>query len=96
MTRLDGWLEQATRRLSKNSAAQVRAEIQEHYASSREDAISGGATADEADRLAVSALGDAKVANREYRNVLLTAGEARMLRDARWEARAVCSRPWLW
>ena len=28
---LDRWLEQATRRLSKDSAAQVRTEIQEHY-----------------------------------------------------------------
>lgn len=95
MTGLDSWLKQATRHLSRDSAAQVRTEIQEHYESEREAAMSGGATADEADRLAVTALGDAKAANCQYRNVLLTSAEARMLRDANWEARAVCSRPWL-
>ncbi len=56
--------------------------------------MSGGATSDEADRLAVIALGDAKTENYQYRNVLLTSAKARMLRDAKWEARAVCS--WLW
>ena len=95
MTGLDSWLKQATRHLSKDSVAQVRTEIQEHYESAREAAIRGGATADEADRLAVGDLGDAKAANCQYRNVLLTSAEARMLREGNWEARAVCSRPWL-
>jgi hypothetical protein len=72
----------------------VRTEIQEHYESAREEAASRGTSGDEADRLAVTALGDAKAANCQYRNVLLTSGEARVLRDARWEARAFCS-PWL-
>src|SRR5579859_6531288 len=96
MTRLDSWLLQATRGLSKDSASQVRAEIHEHYRSAHDDATAGGTSSDEADRLAVTALGDPKIANRQYRNVLLTSGEARMLRDAKWESRAVCSRPWLW
>jgi hypothetical protein len=99
MTALDSWLKQATRHLSADSAAQVRAEIREHYDSAREAALAipGGATTDEdeADRLAVAALGDAKTANCEYRKVLLTAAEARMLRQGNWEARALCSRPWL-
>jgi hypothetical protein len=95
MTGLDGWLKQATRHLSIDSAAQVRTEIQEHYESALEAVMSGGASAEEADRLAVTALGDAKDANCKYRNVLLTSAEARMLREGNWEARAVCSRPWL-
>ena len=95
MTRLDAWLEQATCKLSRDSAAQVRTEIQEHYESARGDAVSKGATIDDADRLAVAALGDAKTANRQYRNVLLTSEEARVLRDAKWEAQAFCSRGWL-
>jgi len=97
MTRLDSWLQQATRHLSKDSAAQVRTEIREHYESALEAVISSGATIseDEADRLAVAALGDAKAANCQYRRVLLTSAEARMLREGNWEARAVCSRPWL-
>lgn len=57
--------------------------------------MNGGASADQADLSAVTALGDAKTANRQYRNVLLTSAEARMLRDGNWEARAVCSRPWV-
>src|SRR5882724_848375 len=95
MTALDIWLKQATRHLAQASAAQVRGEIQEHYESAREAAMSSGASADEADRLAVAALGDSQVANCQYRNVLLTSAEARLLREGNWEARAVCSRPWL-
>src|SRR5215472_18445254 len=95
MTALDRWLEQATRQLAKDSAGQVRAEIQEHYEAARETAIRSGATAEEAERLAVRDLGDAWTANCQYRRVLLTTGEARLLREGNWEARAVCSRPWL-
>jgi hypothetical protein len=95
MTRLEAWLKQSTRHLSSDSAAKVQREIQEHYESAREAAMFQGATAEEADRLAVAALGDAKTANCQYRNVLLTSAEARVLRDARWEGRVVCSRPWL-
>ena len=95
MTGLDIWLQEATRRLAKASAAQVRTEIREHYESAREVAMSGGATALEADRMALAALGDATTANRQYRRVLLTRGEARMLREGNCEAQAVCSRPWL-
>jgi hypothetical protein len=95
MTALDGWLNQATRHLSKDSAAQVRSEIQEHYESARDAAASSGATGDEAARSALATLGDAKAANRQYRKVLLTSSEARMLGSAKWESRAVCSRTWL-
>jgi len=95
MTILEGWLRQATRHLANNSAAQVRTEIQEHYELARDAAIADGASSVEADRLAVNALGDAKEANRQYRHVLLTAGEARMLREGNWEATALCSRRWL-
>ncbi len=95
MTALDTWLKQATRHLSKDSVTQVRSEILEHYDSARDAAIQNGATADEADRLAVRDLGNAKKANRQYREVLLTSDEAKMLREGNWEARAVCSRPWL-
>ena len=94
-TELETWLKQATRRLSRDSAAQVRTEIQEHYESAREVAMCGGATADRAERSALIALGDAKAANRQYRSVLLTSSEARMLREGNWEARAVCSSPWM-
>ena len=95
MHALDTWLNQATRRLAKASAAQVRTEIQEHYHAAREAAIESGATSDEADRLALAALGDPKIANCQYRQVLLTSAEAKMLRDLNWEAVAICSRPWL-
>ena len=54
-----------------------------------------GTSADEADRMAVAALGDARNTNCRYRAVLLTSAEARMLREGNWEARAICSRPWL-
>ncbi len=95
MTRLDNWLTQATRQLSRESAAQVQAEIREHYESAREAAITSGATGEEADRQAVAALGDPKTANCKYRKVLLTSSEARLLRNGDWEARTVGSRLWL-
>jgi hypothetical protein len=95
MTALESWLRQATRHLAKDSAARVRTEIQEHFESTRDAAIAEGATSDAADSIALNALGDAKAANCQYRRVLLTSSEARMLRSDNWEARAVCSRPQL-
>jgi hypothetical protein len=92
---LEAWLAKATRHLSADSARRVRAEIREHYETARESAISSGQDAGSADRTVLAALGDAKAANREYRKVLLTSAEAKLLRDAAWEARAVCSRRWL-
>jgi hypothetical protein len=93
VTNLDTWLARATRQLSTDSAAQVRNEIEQHYESAREDAIHSGATADEADRSAVSALGDPRAANRQYREALLTRSEARMLRNSACEARFFTSTP---
>jgi len=87
MTGLNSWLEQATRHLSKDSAAQVRSEIWEHYESAREAGVEETA--------ALNALGDPKTANRRYRKVLLTSAEAKLMRDLNWETQAVCSRPWL-
>jgi hypothetical protein len=92
---LDRWLQMATRRLSQESTAQVRAEIREHYASARDAAIADGASPDEASRTALLALGDAKIANTQYRRVLLMASEARLLQQGNWEARVVCSISWL-
>jgi hypothetical protein len=87
MTALDTWLARATRQLSADSVAQVRTEIEQHYESAREDAIRTGATADEADRSAVSALGDSRAANRQYREALITRSEAKLLRSSACEAR---------
>jgi len=92
---LEMWLKRATRHLSWDAAAQVRSEIGEHYDAALESAMAGGAGLDEADRVAIAALGDAQTANRQYRKVLLTSREARLLREGNWEARAVCSRRWL-
>jgi hypothetical protein len=58
---LEQWLTIASKGLSPESAAQVRAEIEQHCAVGVVD---------------VAALGDPKAANREYRKVLLTTDEA--------------------
>ena len=87
---LETWLGRATRHLSAESTAQVRGEIQDHYQSAREEALADGAAPEQADRIAVTALGDANDAGREYRKVMLTRCEAALLRETRWEARAVC------
>jgi hypothetical protein len=91
MTSLDGWLQRATRLLSKDSALRVRAEIEQHYESAREAATGNGATAEDANRLALRALGDPTRANRAYRRVLLTSAEARVLREGCWETQTICS-----
>jgi hypothetical protein len=93
MTRLDSWLSEATRHLSKDSANKVRAEIRQHYEDAREAAIASCADIGEADRAAIAALGDARMANRQYRRVLLTSTEARLLRTSACEVRVLWSRP---
>ena len=93
MNALEIWLKQATKSLSSDSVKQVRNEIQEHYDAALETAMSGGASAEEAAGLAVKSLGDPKAANCQYRKVLLTAAEARILRSGNREARAYCSIP---
>ncbi len=65
MNSLEQWLAGATRGLSAESAARIRAEIQQHYDS-----------ACEAGDDAIAALGDPRAANRAYRKVLLTESEA--------------------
>ena len=92
---LEIWLKRATRHLSRDAAAQVRREIGEHYDAALECATARGVSFEEADCLALAALGDARSANRQYRKVLLTSSEARLLRQGNWEARAVCSRRWV-
>jgi hypothetical protein len=62
------------------SSARVHDEIQQHYELSREEAMRDGASDAEADQIALLSLGEAKVANRQYRKVLLTASEAETLR----------------
>ena len=90
---LDRWLKQATRCLSSDSAARVVTEIREHYEFTLEAAMAGGATGEQAAEQALTALGDARTANRQYRKVLLTTSEARLLREGNCEARAICARP---
>jgi hypothetical protein len=90
---LDIWLEQATRCLAKCSTERVRSEIREHYESARDAALNAGATADEADRQAIAALGNPRKANRQYYRVLLTSSEAAILHHGNAEARFVCARP---
>lgn len=92
---LEQWVKRATRQLSGDARAQVRSEIGEHYEAARESAVERGSRSEEAERLALAALGDAGAANREYRKVMLTSGEARLLREGNWEASAICSHRWL-
>jgi hypothetical protein len=94
-TTFEIWLARATRRLSREAAAQVWSEIREHYDAAKENAMEHGSSIEEAEQLALETLGDAKTANRQYRKVMLTAGEARLLREGNWEAGAICSRAWL-
>lgn len=95
MTELEYWLAQATRKLSREAGEQVRQEIGEHFASAREAALVRGGSPEQADRLALAELGDAREANCRYREVLLTAAEARMLNDGNREARAYCRVTWV-
>jgi len=88
---LESWINQACCGLSAASSDQVRKEIIEHYESALESHLDRGVTPEEAERAAVASLGDARTTNREYRRVLLTKAEARLLREGNWEAHAFCS-----
>lgn len=72
---LDLWIERASRGLAVESAARVRTEIEEHYRAALEEPFA-------TEMAVVEALGDSKVANRAYKQVLLTAFEARRLQQA--------------
>lgn len=80
MPPLEQWLSVATRGLCESAAELVRAEIGEHYASAIESAAMGGGDPRDAERVAIDALGDAEIANRQYRRVLLTEREEDVLR----------------
>ena len=95
MTQLELWLKHATRQLSRESALKVRAEITEHFEASRDAALASGASPEEATRQALAQLGDPRLANCAYRDVLLTSDEARILREGSWDARVLCSRAWV-
>ena len=95
MTTLDSWLNQAVRHLSKDSADLVRREIQEHYDAALEAALNNGIDLQQAELMGVQALGDPRVANRQYRKVLLTPSEARVLRQSNAESRMICSNKWI-
>lgn len=92
MTELEGWLKQAARHLSKDSANLVRSEIEEHYDLEIEAATRGGADPEEARIAALQALGDPKEANCQYRKVLLSSSEAALLEGSNLEARIICSK----
>lgn len=77
------WLSVATRGLCDSAAERIRAEIGEHIASAIESAGTADIDPLEAERQTVAALGDAKIANRQYRRVLLTEGEDALLRSLR-------------
>ena len=85
MQTLQQWLDVATLGLSDSSAQRVRAEIGEHYASALESAEAAGVDPCDAEHRAVTALGDAQTANRQYRRVLLTESEENSLRQ--WTSR---------
>lgn len=95
MTTLDGWLKQAVRGLSKDSAETVQREIEEHYEAAREAALLKGMDPQQAEVLAVQVLGDPCVANRQYRKVLLTKSEAAVLRNSNAESRMICTNGWV-
>lgn len=94
MTRLEIWLGHATRCLAPESAAKIRREISEHYESAKDSALRTGLVEDAADEHAVTVLGDPKIANHQYRHVLLTSTEARLLRNSDREAQMVCASTW--
>ena len=88
---LTSWIDRASCGLSAASRDQVRNEILEHYESAIENLLAGGVIPEEAEQAAVASLGDAQATNREYRQVLLTKAEARLLSQGNWEARTFCS-----
>ena len=93
---LQGWLQEATRCLSRDAAAKVEQEIGEHFEASRDAAVLNGATEAEAERAALAALGNAGKANRQYRDVLLTKDDAGTLRQGNREAKFFCANRRVW
>jgi len=76
---LESWLERATFWLAPASAEKVREEIREHFESAFEAERERGVSRYSAEQTAVKSLGSPAAANRQYRKVLLTVSEAKML-----------------
>ena len=95
MSELEQWLKVAICGLARDAAVEVRREILEHFEAARESFLTNGCEEEKAAGLALAALGDARVANREYRRVLLTAEEAKVLREGAVDAKIFCSNGWL-
>jgi hypothetical protein len=81
---LEQWIQQATRALADEPAARIRAEVTEHYQSAREDVAA---------EPPIASLGDPDVANRQYKRVHLTRGEAKLLRLGACEGRFLAGSP---
>ncbi|WP_109484726.1 hypothetical protein [Occallatibacter savannae] len=94
MATLDVWLKRAVRGLSQESAETVRREIEEHFEAARGEALGSSIDPQQAGAMAMQALGDPRVANRQYRKVLLTKSEAKVLRNSNAELRMICSNGW--
>ena len=95
MREMEKWLQAATRGLAVESAERVGNEIREHVEFASEEFVARGVAQAEANRLAVEGLGSARLANKEYRRVLLTEGDARILRRSAADAELFCRRSWL-
>ncbi|MDZ4858010.1 MAG: hypothetical protein SGI88_03430 [Candidatus Hydrogenedentes bacterium] len=87
------WFDIATAGLCDNAKARIREEVEEHYHSALESALQTVQDIDQASSIAVATLGDAEIANKEFRAKYLTIWEDRDLKNIKkhrtWRQRLI-------
>ncbi len=79
---LADWLGIATKRLCADAKIRITAEILAHYQEAVEGGLKRGDAEEEAQRAAVRALGDPKLANKKFRRTYLTPFQDKMFKAA--------------
>jgi len=92
---INDWIGVAACGLSKDAWVRVREETYAHYESAREESLREGASEEHANAAALSSLGNARTANKQYKKIHLTEWENKLMRQDECSTRALGKRPYL-
>jgi hypothetical protein len=92
---INDWIGVAARGLAKDAWVRVREEIYGHYESAREESLQQGASEQRASAAALSSLGNARAANKQYKKIHLTEWENKLIRQDECATMALHRRPYL-
>jgi hypothetical protein len=92
---INAWIDVAACGLAKDAWVRVREETYAHYESARDESLRQGASEQHANAVALSTLGNARAANRQYKRIHLTEWESKLIRQDECAAKAIHARPYV-